>query len=44
MKIEQYLNYEIRSSWWAPFIFWEWGQDLAGSYFLWKNQTQIRKT
>lgn len=31
-----FLDYEIRSSWWASLISWEWGQNLAGKYFAWK--------
>lgn len=30
------LDYEIRSSWWASWIGWNWGQKLSGSYFAWK--------
>ncbi len=31
-----FLDYEIRSSWWASWIGWNWGQELAGKYFAWK--------
>ena len=30
------MDYEVSSSWWASFMFWKWGQDLAGSYYAWK--------
>ncbi len=35
-----FLDYEIRSSWWASWIGWNWGQELSGKYFAWKT---IRK-
>jgi len=31
-----FLDYEISSSWWASWIGWNWGQELAGKYFAWK--------
>lgn len=30
------LDYEIRSSWWASLISWDWGQKLSAKYFAWK--------
>jgi hypothetical protein len=41
MKI--FLDYEIRSSWWAELIWFTWGQDLAAKYFAWKVQRKYNK-
>ena len=30
------LDYEVRSSWWAKYISWGWGQTLSSNYFAWK--------
>lgn len=35
-NILDFLDYEIRSSWWASWIGWDWGQELSGKYFAWK--------
>lgn len=35
-SMRDFLDYEIRSSWWASSISWNWAQDLAGRYFAWK--------
>ena len=32
----QVLDYEVQSSWWASWVWWSWGRNLAGSYFAWK--------
>lgn len=37
LSIQDVLDYEIRSSWWASWIGWNWGQELAGKYFAWKT-------
>lgn len=36
MNIADFLDYEIRSSWWAEYVWWGWGQELTASYFAWK--------
>ena len=36
MTNKDILDYEIRSSWWASWIFWGWGQSLAAKYYAWK--------
>lgn len=33
----EFVKYEIYSSWWASFIWWEWGQELSSRYFAWKT-------
>jgi hypothetical protein len=33
---DQVLEYELNASWWAPLVWWGWGQSLAASYFAWK--------
>lgn len=40
---EQAALYEIHSSWWAQWVFWSWGQDLAGSYFAWKVRRKWKR-
>jgi hypothetical protein len=35
-SIHYFLDYEIRSSWWASWIGWNWLQELSGKYFAWK--------
>lgn len=30
--------YEVRSSWWTKFVWWDWGQTLASKYFVWKTK------
>ena len=35
-SLSVFLDYEIRSSWWASWIGWSWGQELSGRYFAWK--------
>lgn len=50
-EINFLLNYEVRSSWWACYISWEWAQKLSSSYFAWKvsrkyaryKESQLRK-
>tara|TARA_R110002033_G_scaffold60171_1_gene110189 strand:+ start:4899 stop:5153 length:255 start_codon:yes stop_codon:yes gene_type:complete len=37
------LDYEIRSSWWASWIFFEWGQEISGAYFAWKTKRKYNR-
>lgn len=30
------VEYELRGSWWASWVFWGWGQELTARYFVWK--------
>lgn len=41
--LEDFLDYEVRSSWWASWIGWDWGQELAGSYFAWKTRRKYTR-
>jgi hypothetical protein len=38
-----FLDYEIRSSWWASWIGWDWGQELSGKYFAWKTSRKYAR-
>lgn len=38
-----FLDYEIRSSWWASWIGWNWGQELSGKYFAWKTSRKYAR-
>ena len=31
-----FLNYEVRSCWWAGLVWWDYGQELVAKYFAWK--------
>ena len=42
-NISDYLDYEIRSSWWACWIGWDWGQAIAGKYFAWKTKRKYAR-
>lgn len=37
------LEYEISSSWWPQYIFWDWGQKLASSYFSRKVLKKVHR-
>lgn len=39
----QALDYEVRASWWAGWIGFEWGQTLASRYFAWKVNRKFRR-
>ena len=39
----QALDYEVKSSWWSGLIFWNWGRDLAGTYFANKVKRKYRR-
>ena len=43
IEMMEALDYELRSSWWASLIFWDWGQEMAGSYFAWKVKRKHRR-
>ena len=37
------LDYEIRASWWAPWVSIGWMQDIAARYFAWKVKRKMRR-
>lgn len=43
ITIYDFVRYEILSSWWAPLIFWGWGQDLVASYYDWKAKVNYKR-
>ena len=43
MTIRDFLDYEIRASWWGWMIWWGWGQNLAARYFAWKTQRKYSR-
>lgn len=43
IPVRDILNYEVRSSWWASWIGWSWGQDLASKYFAWNVRRKHRR-
>lgn len=43
IKMMEVLDYEIRSSWWASFIFWSWGQTMVGNYFAWRVRRKHKR-
>jgi hypothetical protein len=38
-----FLDYEIKSSWWAGWIGWNWGQELSVKYFIWKTKRKYSR-
>lgn len=42
-SLSVFLDYEIRSSWWASWIGWNWGQELSGKYFAWKTSRKYAR-
>jgi len=43
MTLQGLLEYEITGSWWAGFIWWQWGIDLSSAYFAWKVKTKYNR-
>lgn len=43
IPMEMIIDYEIRSSWWACWIGWDWGQALSGKYFAWKTRQKYAR-
>ena len=43
MNIAEVLDYEIRSSWWAPWISYKWAQNLAASYYSYKVSRKFNR-
>ena len=42
-SLSVFVDYEIRSSWWASWIGWNWGQELAAKYFAWKTSRKYAR-
>ena len=42
-SLSVFLDYEIRSSWWASWIGWNWGRELSGKYFAWKTRRKYAR-
>lgn len=42
-SLSVFLDYEIRSSWWASWISWDFGQELSGKYFAWKTSRKYAR-
>jgi len=42
-SLHAFLDYEIRSSWWASWISWDWLQELSGRYFAWKTRRKYER-
>lgn len=42
-SLSVFLDYEIRSSWLASWIGWNWGQELSGKYFAWKTSRKYAR-
>lgn len=41
--IKYFLDYEIRSSWFASWISWDWMQEISAKYFAWKTLKKYKK-
>lgn len=42
-SLSVFLDYEIRSSWLASWIGWNWGQELSGKYFACKTSRKYAR-
>ena len=43
IEMKEALMYEVMSSLWAGFIWFEWGRELASSYYAWKVKRKYRR-
>lgn len=43
ISLSDMLDYEIRSSWLVSWIGWNWGEDLAVKYFIWKTKIKFKR-
>ena len=41
--IKHFLDYELRSSWWADLISIPWMQELSARYFVWKTTRKVER-
>lgn len=42
-SLKAFLDYEIRSSWWASLVSWDWMQKITGKYFAWKTKRKYER-
>jgi len=42
-SLHDFLEYEVRSSWWVSWISWDWLQELSGRYFAWKTRRKYER-
>jgi len=43
VDLHTFLDYEIRSSWWAPYVGVGWIQELAAKYFAYKTTRKLAR-
>lgn len=43
ISIDQILDYEIRSHWLSPWIWFKWGQVIMGRYFARRIKTKYKR-
>jgi 2-phosphoglycerate kinase len=43
LPIQSVVEYEVASSWWAPYISNTFLQDLAAKYMLWKTIRKMKR-
>ena len=43
LSIKDFLSYEVKSNWLAPWIGFRWGQELLGRYFAWKVKRKYKR-
>jgi hypothetical protein len=41
--LHTFVEYEVRASWWASWISWDWGQYLVAKYFAWKIKKKYER-
>ena len=42
-ELDLFVDYEVRSSWWASLISWDWAQELSSLYFAWKVKRKYNR-
>ncbi len=42
ITIQEACEWEIASSWWTQYIWWESGQAACGKYFAWKTKRKYK--
>jgi len=41
--VQECLTYEIYGTWWAYYVWWEWGHELAAKYFVFKAKRKFNR-